>query len=250
MINIKSEWELDIMRTCAHVTGEILRDLAGYIEPGMSTLDIDQYVENRIRKEKMTPSFLGLYDFPASACISVNEEIVHGIPKADRILKEGDIVSVDTGATWKGYVRDAARTYPVGEVSQVAKDLMAAAEKGFFAAIEFAKPGYRVSDISHAVQETVEAEGFGIVRELVGHGVGRVMHEDPQIPNCGRAGRGPRIAKGMVFAIEPMITEGTYEVEVLDDEWTYVTADRKMAAHYENSVIITDGEPEIITLVK
>ena len=198
----------------------------------------------------MTPSFLGLYDFPASACISVNEEIVHGIPKADRILKEGDIVSVDTGATWKGYVSDAARTYPVGEVSQVAKDLMAAAEKGFFAAIEFAKPGYRVSDISHAVQETVEAEGFGIVRELVGHGVGRVMHEDPQIPNYGRAGRGPRIAKGMVFAIEPMITEGTYEVEVLDDEWTYVTADRKMAAHYENSVIITDGEPEIITLVK
>ena len=250
MINIKSEWERDIMRTCAHVTGEILRDLAGYIEPGMSTLDINQFVENRIRKAKMTPSFLGLYDFPASACISVNEEVVHGIPRADRILKEGDIVSVDTGATYKGYVSDAARTYPVGEVSQVAKDLMAAAEKGFFAAIEFAKPGFRVSDISHAVQETVEAEGFGIVRELVGHGVGRVMHEDPQIPNYGKAGRGPRIAKGMVFAIEPMITEGDYAVEVLEDEWTYVTKDRKLSAHYENTVVITDGEPELLTYVE
>lgn len=250
MISIKSEWELDIMRTCARVTGEILRDLRGYIEPGMSTLDIDRYVEERIRKAKMTPSFLGLYDFPASACVSVNEEVVHGIPKADRILKEGDIVSVDTGATYKGYVSDAARTYPVGEVSRAAKDLMKAAKDGFFAAMEYARPGCRVSDISHAVQVTVESQGFGIVRELVGHGVGREMHEDPQIPNYGRAGRGPRITKGMVFAIEPMITEGTYNVDVLDDEWTYVTADRRLAAHYENSVIITDGEPEIITLVE
>ena len=247
MINIKSEWELDIMRTCAHVTGEIMRDLAGYIEPGMSTLDINQYVENRIRKEKMTPSFLGLYDFPASACISVNEEIVHGIPKADRILKEGDIVSVDTGATWKGYVSDAARTYPVGEVSQVAKDLMAAAEKGFFAAIEFAKPGYRVSDISHAVQETVEAEGFGIVRELVGHGVGRVMHEDPQIPNYGKANHGPQLVPGMVIAVEPMIAAGEFDVEVLSNGWTAVTLDRSWAAHYENTIVITEDEPRLLT---
>lgn len=250
MIQIKSEWELDIMRTAAHVTGEILRDLSGYIAPGMSTLDIDRYVEKRIRKAGMTPSFLGLYDFPASACVSVNEEVVHGIPSAHRILKEGDIVSVDTGATYKEYVSDAARTYPVGDVSEQAKRLIASAEKGFFAALAYCRPGCRVSDISHAVQESVEGDGYGVVRELCGHGVGRVMHEDPQIPNYGRAGRGPRIAKGMVFAIEPMITEGTYEVEVLSDEWTYVTADRRMAAHYENSVIITEEEPELITLVE
>ena len=160
MINIKSEWELDIMRTCAHVTGEILRDLAGYIEPGMSTLDINQYIENRIRKEKMTPSFLGLYDFPASACISVNEEIVHGIPKADRILKEGDIVSVDTGATWKGYVSDAARTYPVGIVGERQKRMIAIAEECFYNAMSLVKPGAHVGDISHAIEETAKKYGL------------------------------------------------------------------------------------------
>ena len=250
MIVIKSEHEIELMAKACSALGEMFIELPGIIKPGISTRDIDKWVDDFILKHGMTPAFKGYGGFPAAACISVNEEVVHGIPSRKKILREGDIVSVDLGTIYKDYYSDAARTYPVGEVSQVAKDLMAAAEKGFFAAIEFAKPGYRVSDISHAVQETVEAEGFGIVRELVGHGVGRVMHEDPQIPNYGRAGRGPRIAKGMVFAIEPMITEGTYEVEVLDDEWTYVTADRKMAAHYENSVIITDGEPEIITLVK
>ena len=250
MIIIKSESEIDIMRTAGHVTGEILRDLAGFIEPGMSTYTIDEFVESRIRKENMTPSFLGLYGFPGSACISINEQVVHGIPSKDVLLKEGDIVSVDTGATWKGFVSDAARTYPVGEVNEVAKSIIAAAENGFFAALPYCKKGCRVSDISHAVQESVEGNGFGVVRELVGHGVGRDMHEDPQIPNYGRAGRGPRLAKGMVFAIEPMITEGTYDVDMLDDGWTYVTADGLLAAHYENSVVITEGEPELLTLVK
>ncbi len=250
MIHIKSDWELDIMRHAGHVTGEVLRDLSGFIAPGMSTLDIDDYIRQRISKAKMTPSFLGLYDFPAAACISINEQVVHGIPSKDVILKEGDIVSVDTGATWRDYVSDAARTYPVGEVSDTAKRIMAAAEKGFFEGLKFCKPGYRVSDISHAVQVSVEGDGFGVVRELVGHGVGREMHEEPQIPNYGRGGRGPRIAKGMVFAIEPMITEGTWEVEQLQDGWTYVTLDGRLSSHYENSVAITDGEPEILTLVK
>jgi len=250
MIIIKSKHEIEIMRTAAHVTGEILRDLRGYIEPGMSTKTVNDYVEQRILKAKMTPSFKGLYGFPAAACISVNEQVVHGIPSKDVILKEGDIVSVDTGATYKDYVSDAARTYPVGEVSEVATRIMESAEKGFFAGLEYCRQGCRLFDISHAIQESVEGDGFGIVRELCGHGVGRDMHEDPQIPNYGRAGRGPRIAPGMVFAIEPMITEGTYDVEVLDDEWTYVTRDGKLSAHYENSVVITDGEPEIITLVE
>ena len=249
MIKIKSKNEIDIMRVCGHVTGTILRDLAGYIEPGMSTQQINDYVEQRIRKEKMTPSFLGLYGFPGSACISINEQVVHGIPSRDVILKEGDIVTVDTGATYKGYVSDAARTYPVGQASPEALRIIDSAKKGFFAGLEFCRVGYRLFDISHAIQESVEADGYGIVRELCGHGVGTEMHEDPQIPNYGRAGRGPRIAKGMVFAIEPMITEGDYAVEVLEDEWTYVTKDRKLSAHYENSVVITDGEPELLTLV-
>ena len=250
MIIIKSKHEIDIMRTAGHVTGEILRDLSNFIEPGMSTKEIDRYVEQRIRKEKMTPSFLGLYGFPGSACISINEQVVHGIPSEDVILKEGDIVTVDTGATYKEYVSDAARTYPVGQVSETALRIIDSAKRGFFAALPYCRAGGRLGDISHAVQESVEADGFGVVRELCGHGVGRDMHEDPQIPNYGRAGRGPRIAAGMVFAIEPMITEGTYEVEQLDDGWTYVTQDLKLSAHYENTVVITEGEPELLTLVE
>lgn len=250
MIILKSKNEIDIMRTAGRVTGEILRDLAGYIEPGMSTLDIDTYIEERILAKKMTPSFKGLYGFPASACISVNEEVVHGIPSADKVLKEGDIVSVDMGATYRDFVSDAARTFPVGEVSKVAKMIIDSAEKSFFAGLKFCKKGCRLYDISHGIQVSAEGDGFGIVRELVGHGVGRDMHEDPKIPNYGKAGRGPRLAAGMVFAIEPMITEGTYQVEQLSDGWTYVTRDGKLSAHYENTVVITDGEPELLTLVK
>ncbi len=249
MIVIRSEDELDIMRVCARVTGAILRDLGDFIKPGMSTWDVDRFIEDRIHKEKMIPTFKGYGGFPAAACVSVNEEVVHGIPSKDRILRDGDIVSVDTGATYKGYASDAARTYAVGDISDTARHLINTAEAAFFEGIKFAKKGRRLSDISHAIQVKVEGEGFGVIRDYVGHGIGRNMHEEPQIPNYGKPGKGPRIAKGMVFAIEPMITEGGYDCETLLNNWTVVTQDGKMAAHYENSVIITDDEPELITLV-
>ena len=236
------------MRTAGKVTAEILEKLESFIKPGVSTMDIDRFVEEFIRKKERVPSFKGLYDFPASACVSVNEEVVHGIPSEKRTLQEGDIVSVDTGATYKGYVSDAARTYGVGTISPEARHLIDTARDSFFEGLKFCKVGYRLSDISHAIQEKVESEGFGVIRDFVGHGVGRDMHEDPQIPNFGAPGRGPRLAKGMVFAIEPMITQGSYEVETLLDNWTVVTLDGKLAAHYENSVVITDGEPELLTL--
>lgn len=248
MIIIKSEQEIDMMRTAGQVTGQILRDLEGFIKPGISTKDIDNFVEEHIRAKDMIPSFKGLYGFPASACVSINDEVVHGIPAKKRKLREGDIVSVDIGATYKGYVSDAARTYPVGKIDPQAQRLIDAAKDSFFEGLKFCKVGYRLSDISHAIQQKVESEGFGVIRDFVGHGVGRSMHEEPQIPNYGVPGRGPRLAKGMVFAIEPMITQGDYEVDTLLDDWTVVTLDGTLAAHYENTVVITDGEPELLTL--
>lgn len=248
MIIIKSESELALMREAGKVTGEVLLGLQDIIKPGITTLDIDKYVESEIHRAGMLPSFKGLYGFPSNACVSVNEEIIHGIPKGDRVLKAGDIVSVDVGSTHKGYVSDAARTYAVGEISDEAERLIKAAEDSFFEGIKFCKPKIRLSSVSHAIQKKAEQEGFSVVREFVGHGVGRSMHEDPQVPNYGLPGRGPRLAKGMVLAIEPMISAGTYEVSGLDDNWTYVTADGKLSAHYENTVAITDGEPEIFTL--
>lgn len=236
------------MRESGQVTGKILRDLEDIIKPGVSTKDIDRFVEDTIKKNGMIPTFKGYGGFPASACVSINEEVVHGIPSKKRKLREGDIVSVDVGSTYKGYVSDAARTYAVGTIKPEAQRLIDAARDSFFEGLKFCRVGYRLSDISHAIQEKVESEGFGVIRDFVGHGVGRKMHEEPQIPNYGAPGRGPRLAKGMVFAIEPMITEGTYEVETLFDNWTVVTLDGKMAAHYENTVVITDGEPELLTL--
>ena len=249
MINIKGEYELDLMRKSAEVTGTILRDLKDFIKPGMSTMDIDEYVEKVIKDNGMIPTFKGYQGYPANVCASVNQVVVHGIPSKKQILKEGDIVSVDIGSTYKGFVSDAARTYAVGEISEKARDIMEAAKRGFFAGMEYCRPGCRLSDISHAIQKSVEADGYGVVRDLVGHGVGRQMHEDPQIPNYGKPGRGPRLVKGMVFAIEPMITEGTYKIITLDDGWTVETADGKLAAHYENTVVITDDEPELLTLL-
>lgn len=248
MIIIKSKNEIELMRESGKVTGYILKSLEDIIKPGISTLEIDRYVSKIIKENNMTPTFLGYQGFPASICASINEEVVHGIPTKKRILREGDIISIDVGCTYKGYVTDAARTYPVGKVGDEAQQIMDTARESFFAGLEFCKKGYRLTDISSAIQGRVEADGFGVIRDLVGHGVGRQMHEEPQIPNYGRPGRGPRLAEGMVFAIEPMITEGTYEIEVLQDNWTIVTADRKLAAHYENTVVITDGEPELLTL--
>ena len=236
------------MREPGKVTGKILKELEDFIKPGISTMDIDKFVEDTIRAHGMIPAFKGYGGFPGSACVSVNEEIVHGIPSKKRILREGDIVSVDIGCIYKGYNSDAARTYGVGKISEEAQRLIDAARESFFEGLKFCKVGYRLSDVSHAIQKRVEEDGFGVIRDFVGHGIGRELHEDPQIPNYGKPGRGPRLAKGMVLAIEPMISEGTYEVEVLLDNWTAVTADGKLAAHYENTVVITDGEPELLTL--
>jgi len=250
MIVLKSPEEIELMAKAASVTAAMLEEIPNVLMPGMTTLELDHWCEDYILRHGMKPAFKGYGGFPGTACISVNEEVVHGIPVKRRVLKEGDIVSVDLGTIYKGFYSDAARTYPVGQVSAEAQKLMDVCEGSFFEGLKFCRKGNRLGDVSHAIQKYVESNGFSVIRDYVGHGVGRDLHEDPQIPNYGSAGRGPRIAKGMVFAIEPMITEGTYEVDVLSDEWTYVTRDRKMAAHYENSVIITDGEPEIITLVK
>lgn len=248
MIIIKSDQEIDIMRESGKVTAHILKELENFIKPGISTMDIDQFVEKTILSNNMIPSFKGYNGFPASACVSINNEVVHGIPDAARFLKEGDIVSVDVGCTYKGYISDAARTYPVGAISPEAQNLIDATRDSFFEGLKFCRPGYRLSDISHAIQQKAESEGFSVIRDFVGHGVGRAMHEEPQIPNYGKPGRGPRLAKGMVFAIEPMINQGTFEVDVLADNWTVVTLDGKLSAHYENTVVITDDEPELITL--
>ncbi len=248
MIIIKSEHEIDLMRTSCKVTGEILRKLESFIKPGMSTYELDKIVEDFFLSHNMKPGFKGYSGFPATCCISINDEIVHGIPKKDRILQEGDIVSVDTGCIYKGYYSDAARTYGVGKISKDVEKLIKVTKDSFFEGMKFCKLGYRISDISHAIQEKAESEGFSVIRDFVGHGIGRNMHEEPQIPNYGKAGRGPRLEKGMAFAVEPMICQGDYETDVLMDNWTVVTADGKLSSHYENTLVITDGEPEILTL--
>ena len=228
--------------------GDILKELGNIIKPGISTMEIDRFVEKTVKANGMKASEKGYCGYPASVCVSINEEVVHGIPSKKRSLREGDIVSVDLVVEYKGYMADAARTYAVGEISPEARHLIETAEKAFFDGIAFAKEGYRLSDISNAIQKTVEGEGFGVIRDFVGHGIGSDMHEDPQIPNYGKPGKGPRLQKGMTLAIEPMITQGSYEVDVLQDNWTAVTIDGGLAAHYENTVVITDGEPQLLTL--
>lgn len=236
------------MREAGRVTGQILRDLTDFIKPGITTMDIDKFVEKAVADAGMIASEKGYCGFPASVCASVNDEVVHGIPSDERVLAEGDIVSVDLVVEHQGYMADACRTYAVGEISPEAKHLIETAEKAFFEGMKFAKEGYRLSDISNAVQTVVEGEGFNVIRDFVGHGIGSEMHEDPQIPNYGKPGKGPRLQKGMTLAIEPMICEGDWEVDVLLDDWTAVTVDGGLAAHYENTVVITDGEPELLTL--
>ena len=249
MITLKSPHEIEAMRRAGRLTSAA-RALAGaMIRPGITTQEIDRAVHDFICAQGAVPSFLNYNGFPASVCASVNDEVIHGIP-GKRVLQEGDIVSVDVGSTYKGYVSDAARTYGVGEISKEAQHLIDATRESFFKGLEFCKVGYRLSDISHAIQKSAEGEGFSVIRDFVGHGVGQQMHEDPQIPNYGRPGRGPRLASGMVFAIEPMICQGAYDVETLSNDWTVVTLDGKLAAHYENTVVITDGEPQLLTLVE
>ena len=249
MIIIKNGHDLEAMRQACRITAAA-RALAGeMVRPGVSTKEIDKAVHDYIVAQGAKPSFLGYHGFPASTCISVNSTVVHGIPNG-YVLKDGDIVTVDVGAYYKGFHGDCAATYPCGTVSAEAEKLIAVTKQSFFEGIRFATRGHRVSDISHAIQTYVESNGFSVVRSFVGHGVGAQLHEDPEVPNYGAPGRGPRLLPGMTLAIEPMVNEGTYEVRVLKDGWTTVTADGKLSAQYENTVLITDGEPEILTVTE
>ena len=235
------------MRRACKITAAA-RALAGeMVRPGVTTGEIDKAVHDFIVSQGAKPSFLHYQGYPGSACISVNEVVIHGIP-GSRVLKEGDIVSVDVGACWQGFHGDCAATFACGTISQEAQRLIDVTKQSFFEGIRFARQGYRVSDISHAVQTYVEANGFSVVRAFVGHGVGEHLHEEPSVPNYGAPGKGPRLVKNMTIAVEPMVNMGTYEVRVLKDGWTTVTADGKLAAHYENSILITDGEAEILTV--
>ena len=249
MIAIKNERELSLMRRACKITAAA-RALAGeMVRPGVSTKQIDKAVYDFIVSQGAKPSFLNYNGFPASACISVNETVIHGIP-GGYMLRDGDIVSVDVGACYKGYHGDCAATFACGAVSAEAQKLMDVTEQSFFEGIRFATRGHRVSDISHAIQTYVESNGFSVVRSFVGHGVGARLHEEPEVPNFGPSGRGPRLLPGMTLAIEPMVNVGTPDVRILRDGWTVVTTDGKLSAHYENTVLITDGEPEILTVTE
>ena len=249
MIAIKNERELAFMRQACKITAAA-RALAGeMVRPGVSTKQIDKAVHDFIVAQGAKPSFLNYGGFPASACISVNSTVIHGIPDG-YLLQEGDIVSIDVGAYYKGFHGDCAATFPCGAISAKAEKLINVTKQSFFEGIRFATRGHRVSDISHAIQTYVESNGYSVVRSFVGHGVGAQLHEDPEVPNFGAPGRGARLIPGMTLAIEPMVNEGVHEVRILKDGWTTVTADGKLSAHYENTVLITDGEPEILTVTE
>ena len=246
MITLKSAHEIDLMRRAGKITAAA-RALAGeMVRPGVTTQEIDSAVEHFIRQQGAVPSFLNYNGFPASACISINDEVIHGIP-GKRVLKEGDIVSVDVGAYIGGVHGDCAATFACGKISPEAQDLIDVTRQSFFEGIKFAKEGYRLFDISAAIQEYVESHGYSIVREFVGHGIGTALHESPEVPNYGATGRGPRLLRGMTLAIEPMVNAGSAAIYQLSDGWTVKTRDGKYAAHYENTILITDGEPEILT---
>ena len=249
MITIKNEHELESMRRACRITAAA-RALAGeMVKPGVSTREIDKAVHDFIVSQGAKPSFLNYNGFPASACISVNDCVIHGIP-GGYVLKEGDIVSIDVGAYYEGFHGDCAATYPCGAISTEAQRLIDVTRQSFYEGISMATKGHRVSDISHAIQTYVESNGFSVVRPFVGHGVGRKLHEDPEVPNFGAAGRGPRLLKGMTLAIEPMVNAGAHDVHILRDGWTVLTNDGALSAHYENTVLITDGEPEILTVTE
>lgn len=251
-IYIKSSREIELMRQAGKITAGARSIARQAIAAGVTTKQVDKCVHEFIVKSGAVPTFLGYDGFPASACVSVNDEIIHGIP-GKRVIHEGDIVSIDVGATYKGYVGDCAGTYACGKVSEEARKLIEVTRQSFFEGLKFAKVGYRISDIGAAIQDYCESRGYSVVRDYVGHGVGREMHEAPEVPNY-RANRhavsNPRLVKGMTIAIEPMINIGGYEVEVLDNDWTVVTADGSWSAHYENTIAITDGEPEILTMAE
>lgn len=247
-VTIKSEREIELMRESCRLLSIVHKEMEEAIRPGMSTMDIDIIGDKTIRKLGCIPNFKNYNGYPASICVSVNDEVVHGIPSKHRILQEGDIVSLDAGLIYKGYHSDAARTHAVGEISPEAKKLIEVTKQSFFEGIKMAKEGNYLYDISNAIDAYVTPFGYGIVRELVGHGIGTKLHEDPQIPNFAQKRRGIKLRAGMTLAIEPMINMGRADVEWLDDDWTVVTEDGSWSAHYENTILITDGEPEILTL--
>jgi methionyl aminopeptidase len=247
MIVCRSAAELEKMREAGRLVGEVLTELSAMVAPGVSTADLDAVAEKRIRAAGAVPAFKGYHGYPATICASINEEVIHGIPSGRRLLNEGDVVSIDVGASLDGYFGDSAVTLPVGAVSEEAATLLRVTEEALYKAIERARAGNRVSDIGHAVQQHVEAFGFSVVREFVGHGIGQHMHEEPQVPNYGEPGRGPRLAEGMALAIEPMVNAGRQAVKVLGDGWTAVTRDGSLSAHFEHTVAVTAGEPWILT---
>lgn len=248
MVEIKSKDEIVKIRSACDVVKEVFEKIEDKIKPGVATKTLDNFIENIIKSRSAIPSFKGYRGYPASACISINEVVVHGIPSEDLILEEGDIVSIDVGVYKNGFHGDACRTYLVGEVSPERKRLVEVTEQSFFEGIKYADDKHRLYDISHAIQSFVEKNGFNVIRDYFGHGIGRNLHEEPTIPNFGKPNRGIRLRAGMVLAIEPMVVVGDYRVKVLDDGWTVVTADGKSAAHYENTLVITNNGPEILTL--
>lgn len=246
MIRIKTQKEIDLMRRAGRITAAA-RALAGkMVTPGVTTLEIDKAVHDFIVSQGAVPTFLGYSGYPASVCVSVNDEVIHGIP-GGRKLRDGDVVSIDVGATKDGYVGDCAATFIVGEGTDEARRLVEVTRNSFFKGMEFARVGYRISDMSYAIQSYVEQNGFSVVRDYIGHGVGAKMHEDPEVPNFGTPGHGPRFVKGMTIAVEPMVNVGGWQVKVLSDGWTVKTLDGSLSAHYENTILITDGAPEILT---
>jgi methionyl aminopeptidase len=247
VIVCRSAEELKRMRQAGRLVGEVLSELASRVAPGVTTADLDELAEKRILKAGATPAFKGYHGYPATICASINDEVIHGIPSGRRVLNEGDVISIDVGASLDGYFGDSAITLAVGQVSEAAATLLRVTDESLYKAIEAVKPGGRISDIGHAVQKHVEAYGFSVVREFVGHGIGQRMHEEPQVPNYGEAGRGPRLAEGMVLAIEPMVNAGKPAVKVLADGWTAVTRDGSLSAHFEHTVAVTAEGPWILT---
>ena len=247
MIELKSAREIALMRRGGHILADVMERLRDTVKAGMSTLEIDEDVESFITAQGAKPAFKGYRGFPATVCISINEEVVHGIPSAHRRIKEGDIVGLDLGCIVEGYYADCAFTLAVGDVPPKVQQLLDVTRESLDQAIQECRPGRRLSDVSHAVQAHVERHGFAVVRAFVGHGIGRALHEDPQVPNFGDPGRGPQLRPGMVLAIEPMVTMGSWEVKVLDDGWTAVTRDGSLAAHFEHTIAVTEAEPEVLT---
>lgn len=248
-VTIKSEREIELMREAGRILAITHEELGKALKPGMSTFDVDRLGEEIIRSYGCIPSFLNYNGYPASICVSLNDEVVHGIPRKDRIISEGDIVSMDAGVIYKGYHSDAARTYAVGNVTAEATQLIEVTKQSFFEGIKYAKVGNHLNDISSAIQKYAESFGYGVVRDLVGHGIGEHLHEDPEVPNFARRRKGLKLLAGMTLAVEPMINAGRLDVEWLDDDWTVVTEDGSLSAHYENTILITEDGPEILSML-